>query len=270
MTIYDPRATRYDVTRAIPRAALGNIARGMLDAIPAQINGSAPAILDLGCGNGRFLAPMHRLGEDGDERAAPRARLTGIDISESMLAAARSRCKTALLRGTAEHLPFRSAAFDGVVTVSMLHLLGAGLPGVLDEVCRVLRPGGVLVYGRTLHSGPHAGLYESLRFTLPRHLAGPGRRPPAGDFDRLPALLAKRLDPVDERDLPAWTVEVVVGEIIESLARGEWSESFGWRVEERRRWFALSSRWLQVHDLDTNSILRFERVFQLQRYTADN
>jgi 2-polyprenyl-6-hydroxyphenyl methylase/3-demethylubiquinone-9 3-methyltransferase len=51
----------------------------------------------------------------------------------------------ARVRATARRLPFASAAFDGVFAVEVFeHVAAGGIVGVLDEVARVLRPGGVV------------------------------------------------------------------------------------------------------------------------------
>jgi ubiquinone/menaquinone biosynthesis C-methylase UbiE len=76
-------------------------------------------------------------------------RLTGIDISEKMLAAARERAealqrKVDLRTGDAHNLDFEDGTFDTVVcTLSM-----CAIPDVdraLGEIHRVLRPGGRLI-----------------------------------------------------------------------------------------------------------------------------
>lgn len=107
-------------------AALGEAARGDL--------------LDVACGPGVVTAAI-----------APVARsVIGFDATEQMLEKARSRCTLAKLTnitfqlGNAEHLPFVDAQFDGVVTRLAVHHF-ADPQLALDEMFRVLRPGGVAV-----------------------------------------------------------------------------------------------------------------------------
>lgn len=101
--------------------------------------------LDLCCGTGDIAArSLRRLGREG--------RLVAVDFSPGMLAIARGRLARAqrngavpalALRGDAMRLPFRDESFDFVS-------IGYGLRNVtdlgacLDEVFRVLRPGGVM------------------------------------------------------------------------------------------------------------------------------
>jgi glycogen(starch) synthase len=94
------------------------------------------AILDVGCGPGRLTAPL-----------AARHLMTGCDISEQMLEEARSRCPDGVLlvRADARDLPFDDGEFDGLVALDLLpHLpdVDAGL----QELARVVRPGGPLVF----------------------------------------------------------------------------------------------------------------------------
>ena len=76
-------------------------------------------------------------------------RLTGIDLSPAMLAIARDRAEeegrtVALRQGNAHSLPFETGSFDTVVCTFGL----CAIPDVdmaLDEMLRVLRPGGALI-----------------------------------------------------------------------------------------------------------------------------
>ncbi|SFB62751.1 phosphatidylethanolamine N-methyltransferase /phosphatidyl-N-methylethanolamine N-methyltransferase [Amycolatopsis marina] len=75
--------------------------------------------------------------------------LTGIDLSEDMLDIARARASelgrsVTLLQGNAHTLPFDDAAFDTVVCTFGLCAI-PDLDAAIDEMHRVLRPGGRLV-----------------------------------------------------------------------------------------------------------------------------
>src|SRR5262252_2866005 len=66
-------------------------------------------VLDIGCGTGRLLRLF--------EQRFSRATLVGIDPSAGMLAVAADG-PGRFIRGTAEHLPFRDATFDLVVSTA--------------------------------------------------------------------------------------------------------------------------------------------------------
>ena len=91
-------------------------------------------VLDAGCGKGRFARILH-------ERY-PRAKVTGLDISEAMLrGVAPGIGKVA---GTLTELPFAASVFDCVyATESLEHAVDTS--GAVRELCRVLKPGGRLV-----------------------------------------------------------------------------------------------------------------------------
>jgi ubiquinone/menaquinone biosynthesis C-methylase UbiE len=98
-------------------------------------------VLDAGCGTG---ALTHELA-----RAAPGARVTGLDGDPAVLARARrrlARCPGVTLReGRADDLPFENGAFDRVTCALLLHHLSpATQRRALGEARRVLRPGGRL------------------------------------------------------------------------------------------------------------------------------
>jgi tRNA (cmo5U34)-methyltransferase len=78
----------------------------------------------------------------------PRARWTGIDASEPMLARARERLPDADLRRARLEDPLPAGPFDLVVSALVVHHLdGPGKRDLFRRVAAVLRPGGVLVLG---------------------------------------------------------------------------------------------------------------------------
>ncbi|WP_299207861.1 class I SAM-dependent methyltransferase [uncultured Tateyamaria sp.] len=101
-----------------------------------RVHAFAPrALLDLGCGEGRFC----RLLADNVET------LVGLDPSKALLSRARELGGAQFVHGRAEALPFERATFDMVV--SYLSLLDIeGIEAALDEVRRVLRPGGRFLF----------------------------------------------------------------------------------------------------------------------------
>lgn len=92
-------------------------------------------VLDVGCGTGRMVENLKKFG----------AKVTGVDVSEKMLAIAKKRFSTSeFVLGDIEDLPFEDESFDMVVaTFVIVHL--AALQRAFDEVYRVLKPGGVFL-----------------------------------------------------------------------------------------------------------------------------
>lgn len=126
------------------------------------------ALLDAGCGDGRYLAALPELGP------VP-ARVVGTDIADSILRTARTATEAAgvnaeLVRANLESLPFEDDRFDVVLCVQVIeHLLEPAL-GV-RELARVLKPGGRLIistdHDRNIVSkslnAPRAALVRLLR-----------------------------------------------------------------------------------------------------------
>ncbi len=114
-------------------------------------------ILDLGCGDGRFLEKLHKL-ESSIE-------LYGVDISENMIAAGKERgipgCSLEL--GDAENLPYRDHTLDRIYCLNSFHHY-PNPKRVAEEMWRVLKPGGLLVIGE-VYVLP--GLREIINLLLP-------------------------------------------------------------------------------------------------------
>jgi SAM-dependent methyltransferase len=97
------------------------------------VSATATIVLDLACGSG----PMSR------ELARPGRTVIGLDLSEYELALAAERGPGPWLRADALQLPFKDQSID-VVTSSMGLVVVQPMTRVIEEVARVLRPGGVL------------------------------------------------------------------------------------------------------------------------------
>ncbi|MDG4882748.1 class I SAM-dependent methyltransferase [Mesorhizobium sp. WSM4884] len=104
--------------------------------------GTGKAILDIGCGIGRFECALHTRAK----------HIVGIDISSKMLAIARRRCaglvNVKFRRTSGLDLgEFAAGRFDGVLAVdSFPYLMLAGVAERhFSEMARVLRPGGMAI-----------------------------------------------------------------------------------------------------------------------------
>lgn len=108
-------------------------------------------VLDVACGPGnttrRILATL-----------GPNGRVTGLDAAATMLD--RARADTADPRadyvlGDAARMPFDDASFDAVTCLGALYLV-EDAEAVMDELVRVVRPGGRVCVLTSVHRGPDA------------------------------------------------------------------------------------------------------------------
>jgi ubiquinone/menaquinone biosynthesis C-methylase UbiE len=146
--------------------------------------GPSDRILDLGCGTGIVARKLR-------ERLGGAVRITGVDASPDMIAAARSLAPELEWReANAMALPFPDASFDLVVAQQMLQFVPDPL-AALREVRRVLAPGGRLVAAtwRPRHELP---FYDVLGKIAERHLGTPNeKRFALGEDERLRELIAE-------------------------------------------------------------------------------
>ena len=99
------------------------------------VRGLNGTVLDVACGTGDMVVELQKQG----------CTVTGIDLSDEMLAVARQKAPTATyMIADAEHLPFEDESFDAVTCAfgvrNFVHLEKG-----LSEMLRVLKPGGCMV-----------------------------------------------------------------------------------------------------------------------------
>lgn len=148
---YDDWAAHYDQDLLSYGYRLPAIAAGLLGRYAPP--GSGP-VLDAGCGTGLIGEVLSLLGYGG---------LTGIDLSEGMLAAARAKAaysELAQMRlGGPLALP--NDHFAATVAIGVLTVGHAG-PGAFDELIRVTRPGAPLVFSIRVDGGAGSGFLERM------------------------------------------------------------------------------------------------------------
>ncbi|HSN78493.1 MAG TPA: class I SAM-dependent methyltransferase [Anaerolineae bacterium] len=172
--------------------------------------------VDLGCGPGYLVTEL--------AQAAPGLHVTGIDLADEMIAAAERFAaakglgeRVVFRKGDASRIPFPDDSLDLVVSTLSLHHWSDPRP-VLDEVARVVRPGGVY-----------------LIFDLRRDLA-----PPSylliwfATHVVVPLALKQAGEPMGSRDAAYTPAEA------EDLARR--SRLTGWQVTSGPLWLTIEGR----------------------------
>jgi ubiquinone/menaquinone biosynthesis C-methylase UbiE len=134
---FDTTAERYDRRYDDPGAA-GRLLRRRLEVAVELLGEPRGQVLDVGMGTGRLCAELDRRGW----------RVSGVDLSPAMVAAARRRLPEIadrLVEGPVEQLPFPAGAFDAVAATGVLEYATNDLDGAVAELARVLRPRGTAV-----------------------------------------------------------------------------------------------------------------------------
>jgi ubiquinone/menaquinone biosynthesis C-methylase UbiE len=124
------------------------------------------SVLDVGCGPGSVTIPAKI-------RAGANGQASGIDPSPEMIAVARRKAASKGLAidfrvGVIEALPYPDSSFDVVTSSLMIHHLPGDLKKKgLDEIYRVLKPGGRLLIADFMRQNP--SLLSHLFYALSMH-----------------------------------------------------------------------------------------------------
>lgn len=121
-------------------------------------------MLELGCGTGHWTGFFCEHG----------FRVTAVDESESMLKIAEEKnpdnCR--FLKADATKLPFSKNSFSVITSVTMIEFV-ENVSGVLDEIARILKPGGSIILGSLNENSelgrtrPNDHVFQHARFFTP-------------------------------------------------------------------------------------------------------
>ena len=130
----------------------------MMDCLRGMGIGRSSLVLDAGCGTGMLLREMESqlgvrgVGFDGSRHAAEFWPRRGVH---------------AACRASVNEIPFRAGVFDAAVCVDVLECDGVGPEQAYRELCRVVRPGGVIALVvpayRWLYSDAHHRAVHAVR-----------------------------------------------------------------------------------------------------------
>jgi len=140
LTIYDKIADQWWSEEVRWIRILRNLAKGRLSWFDEALDWQGKEILDLGCAGGFMAEAIAQRG----------AKVTGIDPAQKAIEIARSHAESEHLSikydvGVGENLPYGDQTFDIVVCVDVLEHV-SDLNQVINEIARVLKPGGYLAY----------------------------------------------------------------------------------------------------------------------------
>jgi ubiquinone/menaquinone biosynthesis C-methylase UbiE len=169
-------------------------------------------VLDVGSGPGFLAAAIA-------EAVGSTGAVSGVDISEELLAVARSHCAhqpwVEFRHADATRLPFADQGFDAAISTQVLEFV-RDVPAALAEIHRVLLPGGRVVVVDTdwdsiVWHSPDRERMNRILAAWEEHAAD----------SYLPRTLAHRLQSASFR-LESQQVEAWAGELRQSGERGEY------------------------------------------------
>ncbi len=139
---------------AMRRAALAEVSREIRGSDQRKV-----AVLDVACGAGRFLEQLMD--------AFPRVKATGADLSPAYVEEASERLSpwpsAKIVEANAESLPFEDGSFDVVSCIYLFHELPPRIRGlVAQEMARVTKPGGLVVFADSIQTGDDSNLDRML------------------------------------------------------------------------------------------------------------
>lgn len=136
---FDELVETFESSRSLPRAAL----HGFVKLVDGLADGERMQILDAGAGTGRLALPLLARGHD----------VVAVDLAPAMLSQLARKmaeygpmpgaCR--LVRADIAALPFAADTFDAALVASVLYLV-PDWRAVIDDVRRVLRPDGALLF----------------------------------------------------------------------------------------------------------------------------
>jgi SAM-dependent methyltransferase len=230
---FDRAAPFYDQTRGLPETAMAQVTAMLAGELVSR-----GRCLEIGVGTGRIALPLHGAGVD----------MTGVDLSRPMMDVlvdkAGGEPPFLLVQADATQLPFPGGRFSAAVASHVFHLIPSWRDAI-TELCRVLHPGGIILSSR---GGPDD--YSTLRDVRAHFRAelGSSVRHPGAAHGNDEVEDALRDLGATQRELPPVTTSrtTTVGTLINGLAAGHWSWTWGVPDGTRRRAAEATRAWARV------------------------
>lgn len=244
---FDRVAHLYDSTRGYPAEVSERIATGLMRLGPAPAGSS---VLEIGIGTGRIALPLLSHG----------VNMTGVDISSQMVN--QLRAKYDALRETEPDrawgaltvdmadmtaLPYGPDSFDAAVAVHVLHLVPEWR-GALDEVLRVVKPGGSFLLGQDVHPNVSTGARtQDVWSDIVAKHGYTTKAVGARGFNTIVEELRGRGLEVSESVLATWETQQTPRDALEYIAGRVWSRTWSIPDEPFEESICELRAWVDEH-----------------------
>jgi len=229
---FDRAAHYYDETRGFPSGEEQHVAE-----LISRVGGwnANSRVLEIAIGTGRIALPLSR-----------HVRVIyGVDLSRPMMERLRAKQSSEPIRlaeGDATRLPLKSGSIDGGLAVNVFHLV-PNWQGALQEIARVLRPGGMLVHAGNGDVPAYESIGDALNSAVPTYDAALiGANTEAGDQ----FLIDQGWRPVGERQVYEFSRYEAPQRILDQLEQRMWSRT--WRLTDEEHARALNAVRAAIHD----------------------
>ncbi len=207
---FDELAASFDVQRGLPKGAVTALAHLVED----HAQDRRLRVIEPGIGTGRVAIAALAGGH----------HVVGVDVSRSMLRELHGKLArvgaapvhASLVQSDARALPFADAVFDLAILASVLYLVD-DWRSALDDLCRVVRPGGsiLLVFERSVERPALARWDRLWRDAI--EATGYRHAEMDPDDETILGEVGSRADTVVRRTLHTWTIGRTVGEAREGV-----------------------------------------------------
>jgi ubiquinone/menaquinone biosynthesis C-methylase UbiE len=255
---FDRAVGFYDQTRGLPP----HIEQWLVHATHNEI-GLAPSsrMLEAGVGTGRIALPFAKQGY----------RYTGVDLSRQMMATLRSKARGLpinLVQADIAGLPFADHAFDAVVAVHIFHLVSEWA-AAMDEIRRVLRPGGVLLHGHNRRADDHSLLHQLREHMTQRATELQPQREQRLAWSEVNQQLRERFGTPQKYSSPTWRTTQTSRTVIDQFANRIWSSTWHLRDDVLVEAVAAGEAWARERWGDLHTPFTDEQRFAWQVYRRD-
>ncbi|MFY9616081.1 MAG: class I SAM-dependent methyltransferase [Candidatus Dormiibacterota bacterium] len=212
---FDNAAEFYDATRSLPPEVQARVTEILMP----ELAGRGP-VLEIGIGTGRIALPL----------AARGVNLTGVDISEAMLARLGEKADALGLQvpariADATELPFPDDSFDAGIACHVFHLV-RDWPRAVTELVRVVAPGGVIL----VEADSSGGLRSRFRDRVSEIVGDERVTPDRLNTAEVEASFLELGATVRHLPVVSWERERTVRGALDELASNQWSMT--WSIAE--------------------------------------